>query len=278
MLQGDEFNQAILESVASIAAEWPSKGYDINSYFTHDLPYGPDCCVKANHPPQTMCVAAVTEIILTALAAWFKKTGDQQPFQKLPITSWQRGTKRDIRGHIFMYDGFGSNGTAHALSRFGVGRQLPFSELEPGAFINLNRARSGHACVFLGYIDSDGNDVAPYGSTVAGFRYFSSQGRNPGGFGYRWAFFDGHCPTLPRGRLRDCGVIRSDDPKLLCCGHMIAPEHWPSAPEIEAALIRDMTRERGRAEAIPAFEDELSRDYHPEPTLSKNFDGVTTDD
>jgi hypothetical protein len=277
MLRSDEFNTAILESVAAIATDWPNKGYDIKSYFTHPLSYGADGLVKANHPPKTMCVAAVTEFILTALAAWYKNTSNQEPFQKLPVTSWQGGTKRDIRGHIFMYEGFNSNGTAHALSRFGIGRQVHFAELEPGGFINLNRAKSGHACVFLGYIDGNGNDVAAYGPTVAGFRYFSSQGHDPGGFGYRWAFFDGHCPALPEGKLRDCGVIRSDNPKLLCCGHMIAPEHWPPAAEMAAILLKDLTKERGTVEAVSDFEEELSRDYHPEPVLSKNFDGITTD-
>jgi hypothetical protein len=126
-----EFNAAILDAAKAIAAEWPEKGYDINSYFTHNLKYGPDCCLRANHPPKTMCVAAVTEIIVAALTRWFEKTGDKTPFQKLPMKSWQGGTKKDIRGHIFMYDGFGSNGTAHALERFGIGHQLPFAELQP---------------------------------------------------------------------------------------------------------------------------------------------------
>jgi len=270
-----EFNAAILDAAKAIAAEWPEKGYDINSYFTHNLKYGPDCCLRANHPPKTMCVAAVTEIIVAALTRWFEKTGDKTPFQKLPMKSWQGGTKKDIRGHIFMYDGFGSNGTAHALERFGIGHQLPFAELQPGDFINFNRAKTGHACVFLAYIDAAGNDLAAYGSSVAGFRYFSSQGSNPGGFGYRWAFFGNHCPVLPPNKKRDCGVIRSNDPKLLCCGYMISPDHWPPSTAIQTGVLDSVRRDAGLTGS--ALEIEMTREI-AHPSFSRNFDGITTDD
>ena len=162
MLQGDEFNSEIIQTTEVITAKWLNEGYDINSYFTHDLPYGPDCCVKANHPPHTMCVAAVTEVILTALTSWHQRTGDGQPFQKLPMKSWQGGTKKDIRGHIFMYDGFGCNGTAHALSRFGIRRMVPSRNWSCG-FINLNRADSGDACVFLALSTRKGMTFQPLG-------------------------------------------------------------------------------------------------------------------
>lgn len=277
MPKPDEFNTAILDAVKQIAAEWPEKGYDINSYFTHNLQYGPDCCLRANHPPKTMCVAAVSEVIVAALTGWYQKSGDKRPFEKLPLRSWLGGTKKDIRGHIFMYDGFASNGTAHALERFGIGRQVAFSGLEPGGFINFNRTRpSGHACIFLSFIDARGNDLVAFGPSVAGFRYFSSQGREPGGFGYRWAFFDGVCPELGGGRKRDCGVIRSDNPKLLCCGHMLAPEHWPAGPAIVSNVMTSMKRELGLPEST-SLEHEMAREVG-EPKLSLNFDGVTTDD
>lgn len=159
------FNAEILASVGRLNAEWAARGYDINS---HDLRYGPDCCIRANHPPLTMCVAAVAEVIIEALNARYEKTDDKTPFQKLPMRSWMGGTKRDIRPHILMYDEVKCDGTAHALERFGIGKVVPFAELEPGSFINFNRTASGHACVFLSYVDADGDDVAEFGDNVVG--------------------------------------------------------------------------------------------------------------
>ena len=275
------FNAEILAAVAAIDQNWKGKGYDLHSYFTHDLAYGPDCCIKANHPPLTMCVAAVTEIIVEALNGYFAKTQDSVPFQKLPIRSWRGGSRSDIRAHIFMYDGLHCSGTAHALERFGIGRQTSFEQLQPGSFINLNRtAGSGHACVFLSYLDAAGNDVASYGPSVAGFKYFSSQGKGSpdGGFGYRWGFFDGHCPTsLPNGRRRDCGIIRSAKPNLLCCGVMLHPASWPSGDIIARGVAESLSAvTEGMNDLTPdELAQEMAREL-PAPDLSR-FDGVTTD-
>jgi hypothetical protein len=278
-MRRDGFSSQILNAVSSINSEWSGRGYDINSYFSHDLRYGPHCCITANHAPLTMCVAAVVEVIVTALNTWYAETNERTPFDRLPLRSWRGGSKRDIRAHIFMYEGFGSNGTAHALERFGIGRQCQFSELQPGDFINFNRTSgTGHACVFLGFIDATGNDVGAFGPSVVGFRYFSAQGKGlpDAGFGYRWAFFDGHCPSsMPAGKRRDCGVLRSDSPKLLCCGYLYHPSNWPDSPTVETRL-RDFARPSMRPEAtIPEVEGELSREM-PHPDLSR-FDGVTTD-
>lgn len=279
MPQADSFNANILASVARIDQEWAGKGYDINSYFTHDLTYGPDCCIKANHPPLTMCVAAMVEVIVGALNAWYIETGDHKPFEKLPIRSWRGGSKRDIRAHIFMYGGLASNGTAHALERFGIGRVTSFAQLQPGDFVNFNRAHSGHACVFLSYIDAAGKDLAAFGPNVAGWRYFSSQGSGAGsGFGYRWGFFEGQCPaSLPAGQKRDCGIIRSDKPNLLCCGTMLHPAHWPEQTQIERAVV-EAVGPMGTAEGpldAAAIEAEMAREL-PAPDLSR-FTGETTD-
>ena len=271
------FNAEILASVTRIASDWRSQGYDINSYFTHHLKYGPDCCIKANHPPKTMCVAAVTEIIVDALNFYYAATGDRTPFDKLPMQSWKGGSKRDIRPHIFMYDDLNSNGTAHALERFGIGRQVPFSSLKPGGFINFNRTHSGHACVFLAYLDNTGNELAVFGPDVAGYKYFSAQGRNSpdAGFAYRWAFFEGHCPTLSGGRPRDCGVIRSERPEYFCCGHLLHPSQWPDRVAIERAVIEAIGPRGFGARTAQELEYEMGRELPP-PDLSR-FDGVTTD-
>jgi hypothetical protein len=66
MLKGDEFNASILDAVTKLYEQWGGRGYDIDSYFTHNLQYGPDCCIKANNPPKTMCVAAAAEVIVAA--------------------------------------------------------------------------------------------------------------------------------------------------------------------------------------------------------------------
>src|SRR5687767_10571149 len=60
------FNDTILKAVRMIAGERAGKGYDLNSYFTQNLTYGPDHpgAIRANHPPLTMCVAAVTEVMI----------------------------------------------------------------------------------------------------------------------------------------------------------------------------------------------------------------------
>jgi hypothetical protein len=279
MPQADSFNAEILAAVPTVNAEWAGKGYDINSFFTHDLAYGPDCCIRANHAPKSMCVAAMVEVIVAALNARFAKTQDRSPFEKLPMRSWQRGSRRDIRAHVFMFAGLDSHGTAHALERFGIGKQVPFAELEPGGFVNFNRTGgSGHACVFLSFIDAAGNDLPAFGPGVVGFRYFSAQGKGlpDAGFGFRWAFFDGHCPnSLPPGRRRDCGVIRSDNPKLLCCGYMLEPSHWPAQAVIDEGVRTSATRSLGPAVEGAELEAELEREL-PAPDLSR-FDGVTID-
>jgi hypothetical protein len=279
MPQANSFNAEILAAVSSMNAELAGKGYDINSFFTHDLPYGPDCCIRANNAPKTMCVAAAVEVIVTALNARYSRTQDRSPFQKLPLRSWQRGSRRDIRAHIFMYAGLDSHGTAHALERFGIGKQVPFSEVLPGGFINFNRSSgSGHACVFLSYIDGAGNDLATFGPGVVGFRYFSAQGMGlpDAGFGYRWAFFDGHCPeTLPAGRRRDCKVIRSDSPKILCCGYMLDPSNWPAQAVIDEGVRTSATRSLRPEIQGHELEAEMGREL-PFPDLSR-FDGVTVD-
>ncbi|MES2325491.1 MAG: SRPBCC family protein [Pseudomonadota bacterium] len=122
-----------------------------------------------------------------------------------------------------------SQGTAHALQKFGMGTVRDFRDITPGAFVNLNRNnRTGHAVIFLGYLDARGKPVARYDDAVAGFRYFSSQGNETsGGFGYRHAFFsDVPCPAPSAHFKRDCGVIRSFDPLFLNAGIMWHPADW----------------------------------------------------
>lgn len=109
-----------------------------------------------------------------------------------------------------------------------MGYQCPFDTLKPGCFVNLNRTnRTGHAVLFLGYLDEKGETLEQFCSKVAGFKYYSSQGnKSDGGFDYRFAFFEGINPVLDGGRRRDIGIIRSDKQKYLNCGYMLHPKSW----------------------------------------------------
>jgi hypothetical protein len=233
----DAFNKYILLSVEKMARERAGGGYDLNSYFTQSpgLVYGHDKYVKANHPPLTMCVAAVSEVIIEGLNIYAEQTNDYTPFQRLPMQSWNGGSVTDIRSWIFCFDTVKSNGTADALAKFGIGQKLPFEQLLPGDFINLNRTSgSGHATVFLGFINQDYEDEEEYSSRVAGFKYFSAQGKGKpdAGFAYRWAFFSPNCPPARPDKPHDCNIIFSHDQAMLNSGRMFSPSSWT----IEAAV------------------------------------------
>jgi len=258
MAEPARFNPYILKAIDMIAQTRARLGYDINSYFTRNLNYGGTGTIPANHPPKTMCVAAVCEIIVEALNLWQQDHKDPQgqpdktPFLQLPVRSWRGGSRADIRAHIFMYSGLNCRGTAHALARFGIGGETSFDQLQPGDFVNFNRSTTGHAAVFLGYIDKSYNDV-PYSRNVAGFKYFSAQGkgRPDAGFGYRWGFFAGVCPPEPTGKVRDCSIRRSTNLSVLDVGYMADPSAWHVSSAIaelradyavELAVAHNMTK------------------------------------
>jgi hypothetical protein len=191
-----------------------------------------------------MCVAAQVEIISKALEIYERDSRDKSYRSFLPFVQWKSLRPHSLRGKIWIVEKSGSSGTASALQTFGLGEQIAFERLEPGAFINLNRERTGHAVVFLGYIDSSGESVETYSTKVAGFKYFSSQGKlDNGGFGYRYAFFsDAGCPSLADGKKRDCGVIRSANQRFLNTGHMFSPKFWDAKKRDQALAIFNATK------------------------------------
>src|ERR1700682_4775011 len=137
--QPDEgFNKYILDAVEKLGADFGGKGYDIHKAYTHDFAYS-DGTIKASSPPLTMCVAAVAEVIATAVNSYVAQTNDKKPYALLPAAGWNRMRPTDIRSHIWVDPKLDSYGTADALVTFGVGKRTKFIELTPGSFINLNR-------------------------------------------------------------------------------------------------------------------------------------------
>jgi len=260
------FDEWILAAVDHLATHWRLLGY-ADEALTHDLPYGDLGVVSASAPPHTMCVAAVLEVILTAFDLYAQQTGDSTIFDHLPLRSWQRLGTNDIRAHIWVNYELNSLGTADALSQYGIGENVPFELLAPGEFVNINRTTgTGHAVVFLSFIDEEGNEYDVYNDRVIGFRYFSSQGgyaAGAGGLDYRYAIFAtdeyeaGGYPPMPYNR--DIHIIRSSSQRLLNTGRMFARSHWVPVPAPAGAPGKEPAGDRYTFD-------------------SRTFDGVTVDD
>jgi hypothetical protein len=214
-----DFNQYILAAIKDLYPKYARGGYDMGKVYTHDIDYGTPKAIPKTSPlppaAPSMCVAAVTEVIATAINLYYlaHKSAHDHPvphaipeddvIDRVPVDNFKHSSRVTLRGNFFMLPGTGSRGTASTLSRFGLGEELPFSALKPGDFVNFNRStHTGHAVVFLGYLDKTGADVPAYGPAVAGFRYFSDQGKGKpdAGLGYRWAFLVPTVPTCPRVR------------------------------------------------------------------------------
>jgi hypothetical protein len=303
----DDFNQYILEAVTELHDKYGGRGYSPGTAYTHDLDYAQPREIKAGpYAPATMCVGAVSEILIVALSIYARDTGDTSVFFRLPATTWITGNQKNLRPYIFMYEGVESNGTADALAQFGLGEHRPFPALVPGDFINFNRENgSGHAVVFLGFLNASGETLRAYDpAKVVGFTYFSAQGKNSAdaGLGYRYAFF-GTCPAWHvREKRRDCNIIPSNDPRVLNTGYMLHPKHWTTqtaklrllasrAEHYERKLlferfgrlpvgdvkrhIAGLSRAK-QAELKSAVQTELERQL---PLVTRvKFDGETTDD
>jgi hypothetical protein len=185
---------------------------------------------------------------LRAMQLYADSTGDLTVWDFLPKESWERLRAQDIRAHIWVNHELDSWGTADALRHYGMGENIPFEELLPGGVINLNRTTgTGHAVVFLAFIDEDGNEYDTHNANVIGFKYFSSQGgyaTGTGGFDFRYAIFetetyarDGY-PEMPY--KRDVNVIRSDNQQYLNTGMMFHPDNWmPTAKRSALKTITD---------------------------------------
>jgi hypothetical protein len=261
------FSRYILAAVKMLGETRGAKGY-ADSAFTQDLQFGDAGLLKASSPPTTMCVAAQLETLVEALNIYSERTKDYSPFHFLPKIMWTRQRPLDFRGMIWIIDRTKSTGAGSAFERYGLGRSLAFKDMFPGAFLNFNRTnKTGHAVVFLGFIDKNGDDLANYSDAVAGFRYFSSQGKDKpdGGLGYRFAFFsNAGCPNIAQDKKRDCGVIRSEKNGYLAGGYVSIPTNWDREKANSAILTNNEMTD-------PALTAEGSFD-------GSFFTGVTTDD
>ena len=287
-----DLNAYIVRAVIELNAEFGHRGYVHGGVFTHDLDWRAAGEIPASkYEPKTMCVAAVTEVLATALAMYVRETGDKSVYDRVPARRWYKTTREDLRPYLFLFSSVSSNGTADALSQFGMGVETPFADLRPGDFINLNRTRTGHAVVFLEFIDKNAAPVTVYDKkSVVGFKYFSSQGTETnGGLGYRWAFFEGSCPSKPiAGKPQDCGVIWSTKQKYLNTGYLLHPNEWTVGQAVYNRTMRARSEILGRPlrggdlQKLPpnqrvTLEREVARRLSAElpDTTPINYDGTT---
>ncbi len=222
------FNDYVLAAVDFLYAEHRLQGYG-SAVLTHDIAYGRQGAIAATGGARTMCVAAVMEVLLTAMTFWAEDRGDDRVFDYLPIESWQTLRPSHIKAHLWVNHSLGSGGTADALRNFRMGEVVPFEQLRPGSFVNLNRTnRTGHAVVLLAFVDRQGREHAAWNPDVIGFRYFSAQGGEAvgaGGLDFRVAVFAGNPDPPTRDRL-DRGVILSANQRYLNTGEAWSPDRW----------------------------------------------------
>ena len=224
------FNDYVLDAVFYLYENYQLLGYD-SGVLTHDIEYGPYGTIERTKEAKTMCVAAVMEVILTAMELYVADTGDTTVWDVLPKRSWERLGANDIKAHIWVNYSLDAGGTADALRHFGMGENVPFEELTPGSFINLNRTNgTGHAVVFLAFIDDEGTEYESHNDDVIGFLYLSSQGRSTvgqGGLDFRYAIFDQFGePEMPY--KRDLHIIYRESQHYLNTGVMFHPSQWVS--------------------------------------------------
>lgn len=229
----------ILSIVDRLAEEKAGLGYGKSDYFTEDLIYGPGV-IRGRNSPSTMCVAAISEILIRSIVAWSEDKSDDLAYSSLPASIWSdRNHIRamglwpwlfhwDMERVIPAYNRNFATGARDTFVLFGIGQSATFETALPGDVVYFNRTGgSGHAAIFLGYLKADYQETDEYDDEVVGFKYFSAQLSGTAGLDYRAAYFDGYCPANHAPGLRkDCTVIRSDDPRYLSFGRLNPPEKW----------------------------------------------------
>lgn len=219
------FNDYILKAVDYLNQNWRKKGYGSSAY-THDLPYGSETVAKGPLAPYTMCVAAVAETMLVAMDLYARDTGDDSVWDHLPRKSWSSQSSTTMKGHLWVDSNY-SRGSGDALTHFGMGMTTPFKELKPGSFLNLNRSSgTGHAVVFLAFLDANCNEYQQWNENIVGFKYYSSQGSGAsGGFDYRYCRFEDESMSGCPGTT-DKAIKNFTSQTMLNTGMMWHPSKW----------------------------------------------------
>lgn len=254
-------NAYIVRATKYLEQTYPNLGYDLSSTLTHDLAYGNET-IRATNPPKSMCVAAMIEVIVESFRLWKQEHGGNDTAHAfLPAASWRSLRPRDIKSHIWVDPRLNAYGTGDALDKFGMGERLKFNDLRPGDFANINRPAipgvrkkaSGHAVVFLSFVDGAGKDISDP-AAAKGIRYFSHQG-STNGFAQKLGFFmqEGRyvCPTTASGSpSKDCGIMFSRDQRYLNLGRLWEPERWDATKRDQyiadlSARLRRESNSRG---------------------------------
>jgi hypothetical protein len=283
-------NEYVLKAVHTLNENYRLGGYDLNRAYTHDIPLGRYTVSRfgrnrdAASPSPTMCVAAVQEVIIAAMHLYMQDTGDTTPLNRTGLSFWQSGSTLSLRPYLFEWNpkdiGLRSRGASHALSIFGIGKELHFSQLTPGDFVKFSRTnRTGHSVVFLGYLDQTNQLVTSYPGyeNTIGFKYFSAQGmgRPDGGFGYRNGYFSGSCRRSQPSIQSDCSIINgTGNQNLLNTGRLLHPNTWTyeAAVRTHAAFLK-----RTKYRTVPKSLKNAALDQELPETTSPLFSGETSD-
>jgi hypothetical protein len=248
--ENTDFNFHVLKAVYESVGKRQGRGYDLRRNYSQDMAYGPDASgvkrffydnqqkrfVYPGAAGETMCVAAVAEVLVEALNDYFADTKDNAPFAKLSKDHWGAGARAShLRQHLWEYEGLGSKGAAHALERFNIGKQGKFSEMKPGDLFKLNRTSGpGHSTIFIAYLGRSGNVLERFSDDVKGVLYFSAQesagrdlyGKPSNGLGFRREYFNGNCPNDDVRNRRHCHVFPVGSAYEPNVGWMLHPAAW----------------------------------------------------
>lgn len=248
-LERRSMNYYVLDAVYNKVAARHSRGYDLHKSYTQDLNYSTFKEIKAHYykggkwqfpgmSSESMCVAAVAEVIVESINQYVAATGDETPYDKLTAQHFSHlgGKKKFLKAHIYEFEGMGSKGAAHALERFNIGKQKTWPELVPGDLIKFSRSgrRPGHSTIFIAYVDSRGNVLERYSPAAVGFRFFSAQGSGQGadgktvkaGMSFRNEFFDGKCAPDAGISASRCAVLGPDGKYGVNVGSLFYPSAW----------------------------------------------------
>lgn len=212
------FNDFITETVEDLYSKYGHRGYNKNSNFTDDFDFGTHKVV-ARLPPYSMCVSCQFEIILKAINLFCDRKKDTSPYSFLPTNKWFGLNGLTLQNCVWENEHCHSVGKA--LSLFGMGEIVDFSQLIPGSFISYDHGSGGHSVCFLGFLDSKAQIVSAYSGNVAGFRFFSSNGSGVSGEGmsYRDGVLAGR--QMQQGAFKQAAGIKN-----LRCGMMYNPQSW----------------------------------------------------